>query len=136
MDECVFCGLGRHLDQALYSDGTCFVVFDKFPAEKGHMLVISRVHSENMLAAPEEAVAHCFLVARKFAALCMEKLQATGVNVTTNIGKGAGQIIPHFHIHVIPRYPLSKRDVRYFGRAEMPPEESAMLAAQLGLHNQ
>jgi histidine triad (HIT) family protein len=31
-------------------------------------------------------------------------LGAKGVNILTNVGEVAGQSVPHFHVHVIPRY--------------------------------
>lgn len=30
---------------------------------------------------------------------------ATGLNLFTNAGVDAGQTVPHFHVHVVPRYP-------------------------------
>jgi histidine triad (HIT) family protein len=98
------------------------------------VLVISKVHSENMLAASDQMVEHSFTVAKRFAALCKEKLHATGISVITNIGKDAGQVVPHFHIHVIPKYPTVQRELRYNGRLEITPDEVAELSALLSVH--
>ncbi len=134
MNECIFCTIRDHgLNSALYEDETCFVVLDKFPAERGHMLVISKVHSENLLTAPDLTVGHAFTIAKRFAALCTEKLNATGVNVITNIGRDAGQAIPHFHIHIIPKYPAGQHDMHYNGRSEMAPDEIATFSKLLGM---
>ena len=42
--------------------------------------------------------------AQEAAALIKEKLQADGLNIVQNNGETAGQTVPHFHIHIIPRY--------------------------------
>lgn len=105
MDKCVFCSLGSEKDaKRVFSDEYCFVVLDKYPADYGHMLVISNAHFGNMLLADEKLVEHMYAVARKMAARTVDKLNAGGVNVVTNIGRQAGQIVDHFHVHVIPRY--------------------------------
>ncbi len=36
--------------------------------------------------------------------LAIEKLDAKGVNIATNIGEYAGQVVMHTHIHIVPRY--------------------------------
>ena len=43
-------------------------------------------------------------VAKKMAAVMTEKLKADGFNIVQNNGATAGQTVPHFHIHLIPRY--------------------------------
>jgi histidine triad (HIT) family protein len=44
-------------------------------------------------------------MARVVAVRVTERLGATGVNLLTNNGGDAWQLVPHFHVHVIPRYP-------------------------------
>lgn len=109
MEGCVFCEIGSGLhDTFLYSDDACFVILDKFPAERGHVLVISKEHHDSLLATPDETVSRMFTTAKRFAVRCKERLGATGVSVITNSGKDAGQVIPHTHVHVIPRYGPSR----------------------------
>jgi histidine triad (HIT) family protein len=98
------------------------------------VLVVSKLHSENMLSTPDPIVGHAFTVAKRFAALCKEKLHATGVSVVTNIGKDAGQAVPHFHIHVIPKYPAARRELRYTSRSEITPDEVTELSKLLSTH--
>ena len=31
----------------------------------------------------------------------------TGINVFQNNGRASGQTVPHYHVHVVPRYPTS-----------------------------
>ena len=34
----------------------------------------------------------------------LKEMGAKGINILTNVGEMAGQSVPHFHVHVIPRY--------------------------------
>lgn len=57
-----------------------------------------------MLTCPKNILDHAYEVAQMIAQAQISQLGATGVNVITNAGRSAGQSVPHFHIHVIPRY--------------------------------
>jgi histidine triad (HIT) family protein len=136
VEDCIFCAIReKGLGSALYNDDACFAILDKFPAERGHVLVISKAHSADMIAAPEQDVVRSFAVAKRFAALCREKLNATGVSVITNVGKDAGQIVPHFHVHVIPKYPPGQREMRYNSRMEITPDDTALLTKLLSIRH-
>ena len=100
---CIFCDLAKEHGTAVHDDDKCFAIPDKYPSEYGHLLVISKDHVESLLPASDEMVSHMFIVSKSIAQLLKERLGATGVNVATNIGRDAGQMIDHFHIHVIPK---------------------------------
>jgi histidine triad (HIT) family protein len=105
MEGCVFCALRQHgKERLLFEDSTCFVVPDRNPVEKGHLLVISNMHYLNMLEAPDEISAHMFVIAKRFGLKLCSTMGAEALNISTNIGKEAGQAVFHFHIHVVPRY--------------------------------
>jgi len=130
----VFCAIRDHgLANALYEDDKCFAILDKFPAERGHLLVISREHHTDLITAPESDAEHAFAIAKRFAARCKDMLHATGVSVLTNSGRDAGQVVPHFHIHVIPKYPAGQREMRYNGRLEITPDDATVLSKLLGM---
>ena len=75
------------------------------PITHGHMLVIPREHAVLMSDMNETAAMRTFRVARKLAAVVRSTLGATGVNLFVADGEVAFQDVPHFHVHVIPRYP-------------------------------
>jgi histidine triad (HIT) family protein len=108
--ECVFCNISKLKEDTIFENEHCFVKLDKFPNEVGHMLVISKKHTADMLTADNHIISEMFLVAKKMANLSKAKLGASGVNIQTNIGKDAGQFVFHFHIHVIPRYPFKHKN--------------------------
>lgn len=106
MKDCIFCKIpAEGKEKLLFKDSKCYVIYDKYPAGKGHMLVISRKHYKNFLEAPDTLNAHLFSVAKKFAKLAIKEFKATGINLVVNNGKDANQAIMHVHVHVLPRYP-------------------------------
>jgi histidine triad (HIT) family protein len=103
-EECIFCTLGNGNPRIIFEDEVCYVIPDRFPSEYSHLLVIAKDHSENMLAAPDSTVSEMFLVAKKFGLKLESIMGADGVQIASNVGLEAGQIIFHFHIHIIPKY--------------------------------
>ncbi|MBP1448780.1 MAG: HIT family protein [Thermoproteus sp.] len=127
--DCVFCRIARGEAPAwkVYDDGEILVVLDKYPASRGHLLVIPRAHYESVVDAPLDAAAKAFRVASAFAKL-WSKLGARGVNIVTNAGREAGQMIFHFHVHVIPRW---GGPVLWHGREELRKDEAREVAEKL-----
>ena len=70
---------------------------------KGHALVVPKKHYDNFLATPQEVMHKVMDVAQRIGQVEI-KLGAEGVNILTNCYAAAGQSVPHFHVHVIPRY--------------------------------
>jgi histidine triad (HIT) family protein len=87
----------------VYEDDEFVVILDKYPASYGHLLVVSKEHFVNILDAPLEKSVKSFEIATRFAKAWRE-LGAPAVNVVTNAGREAGQMVFHMHIHVIPRW--------------------------------
>ena len=130
--DCVFCRIveGSAESYKVYEDDSVVVILDKYPASKGHLLVISRDHYESASKTPPPIVSRAFLVAAGLAKYYREELGAPGVNILANDGAQAGQMIFHFHVHVIPRWrgdPLS-----FHGRREISPEEAREVLSMLG----
>lgn len=96
--------------------------------ERGAALVVPNVHVETLLAATAEQVGAAHCEAQRLAALMVAELGATGVNVFQNNGRPAGQTVPHYHVHVVPRYPTSDPAVRFreadFERTSRPELEA------------
>lgn len=105
-DNCVFCKIaqGAIPSYKVYEDETVIAFLDINPSSRGHTLVLPKGHYTSMVTCPKAVLDHCFEVAQIVAQAQQRELGATGVNVITNIGASAGQSVPHFHIHVIPRY--------------------------------
>lgn len=88
-----------------YQDDTVVAFLDVQPITHGHMLVVPRDHAVLMSDLNETVAMRTFRVARQLASAARRVLGATGVNLFVADGETAFQDVPHFHVHVIPRYP-------------------------------
>jgi diadenosine tetraphosphate (Ap4A) HIT family hydrolase len=107
-DHCPFCTMP--VDRLLEANEGAFVVLDTYPVARGHSLVVSRRHVEDIfdLTANEITDILRLIVATRMR-LDVE-LRPAGYNVGVNVGPTAGQTIMHAHVHIIPRYPGDSAD--------------------------
>ncbi|MFV0342084.1 MAG: HIT family protein [Anaerocolumna sp.] len=105
-DNCIFCSIiGKEISSTtIYEDEWVKAIMDISPANKGHVIIISKKHCENIFDLDEEATEKIFITVKKIAVILKEELQCDGINILQNNGKAAGQTVFHFHIHIIPRY--------------------------------
>ena len=105
-EQCIFCRIanGQIPSRTLYEDENFRVILDLGPATKGHALILPKKHAKDLLELPEETAAKAMVLAKKMALLLKEKLHCDGLNLVQNNGEAAGQTVPHFHLHLIPRY--------------------------------
>ena len=89
----------------VHQDDTVVAFLDIQPITHGHMLVVPREHAVLMSDLNETVSMRAFRVARSLAAVARQTLGAAGVNLFVADGEIAFQDVPHFHVHVIPRYP-------------------------------
>ena len=111
-----FCRIARGEGKAYvaYEDEEFMVILDKAPVSFGHALVITREHYEAVQDVPPPTLARAWLIASAVARHLRVNRKAPGVNVLTNSGSAAGQVVFHFHIHVIPRWEEAfRRGVRH-----------------------
>lgn len=105
-DDCIFCKIanGEIPSKTLYEDERFRVILDLGPATRGHALVIPKEHASDLYELPEETASQVLVLAKKMAARMTDKLHCDGMNLIQNNGEAAGQTVPHFHLHMIPRY--------------------------------
>lgn len=105
-DDCIFCKLANGVfpTNSIYEDECVKVILDAGPATKGHALVIPKEHYQDIFDIEDTTLANAMKVAKKVAARMVDVLNCDGVNIVQNNKEAAGQTVPHFHIHVIPRY--------------------------------
>ena len=105
-DDCIFCKIanGEIPSKTLYEDERFRVILDLGPAARGHALVIPREHASDLYELPEETASQVLVLAKKIAVRMADKLHFDGLNLIQNNGEAAGQTVPHFHLHMIPRY--------------------------------
>ncbi len=104
MGDCVFCKIveGGIPSEILYSDDRVIAFRDIEPQAPVHFLVVPRRHVESAFHLREgdgELLARMFDAAQK---VCAELgVERSGVRILTNVGPDAGQVVMHFHLHVL-----------------------------------
>jgi histidine triad (HIT) family protein len=128
MADCVFCEILRGESPAsfTYQDDSVIAFMDVQPITHGHMLVVPREHAVLMGDLNETAAMRTFRVARKLAEVARHTLGATGVNLFVADGEVAFQDVPHFHVHVIPRYPKDGFGLTFPHSYEHPPARAQL----------
>ena len=103
---CIFCEIldGKRDGHFLYEDEHHVAFLDKYPIDVGHSLVIPREHHERITDMDSQAVGNLFAIVPKIASAILEATGADAFSLGQNNGRAAKQIIPHVHIHIIPRY--------------------------------
>lgn len=115
---CVFCEIvkGDIPADKIYEDDYVLAFLDIKPHNPGHTLVIPKKHYQNLEEIDEDSLAKLILAVKKVALMMKDKLGVLGYNVIENNNLIAGQVVPHIHFHIIPRY---KNDgLRFFERIE------------------
>jgi histidine triad (HIT) family protein len=104
--DCLFCRIvaGEIPSTRVDEDERTVAFMDINPATRGHVLVVPREHTTDLLEIPDEDLAAVARMGRKVAQRQKGRLRADGVNLLNSCGKPAWQTVFHFHLHVIPRY--------------------------------
>ncbi len=134
-DDCVFCAIvrGEAPVSWVHQDDTVVAFMDVQPITQGHMLVLPREHAVLMTDINETAAMRTFRIARKLAAVARTTLGASGVNLLVMDGEAAYQDVPHFHVHVIPRYPKDGFGLTFPPSYENPPARAQLDAIAAAL---
>jgi len=88
----------------IYQDDNCIAILDKYPIDKGHSLVITKKPYEKLIDMGVDEVAKLFSKIPKIANAIIKATNADAFSIAQNNGKAAKQIVPHVHVHIIPRY--------------------------------
>jgi len=103
---CIFCEIvqGKKEGYFIYEDENYVAFLDKYPIDTGHSLVMPREHFEKITNMTAKKVGELFSKIPKIAKAVIEATKADAFSVAQNNGRAAKQIVPHVHIHIIPRY--------------------------------
>jgi ATP adenylyltransferase len=100
--ECPFCS--RVELTVLFEDRLAFVIEDRNPVSRGHVLVIPKRHTTEYFDLGTAELRACQQLLTEARKLLLEKHpEVAGFNVGVNSGAVAGQTVMHCHIHLIPR---------------------------------
>ncbi len=103
---CIFCQIvkGKIPSDTVYEDREVLAFLDIMPVNPGHTLVIPKEHYETILDIPAGVVARISEVLPHVARAVMGATGAPGFNILINNYPAAGQVVPHAHFHIVPRF--------------------------------
>lgn len=106
MPNCIFCKIiNKEIpNYTVYEDEHVLAFLDIQPRSKGHTIVIPKVHAENSSKLSDEQVQNLFVGVKRAQAKVEATLHPDGYNVGWNQGEAGGQVVPHVHVHIMPRW--------------------------------
>lgn len=120
MEDCIFCKIikGEIPSFKVYEDEKVLAFEDINPVTDGHTLLIPKTHAKDLWEINEESLIAIQVASKKVIRAIKEVLDPTGVAALQLNGKGAGQVVDHYHLHLIPRLkdspplPMSQWELR------------------------
>lgn len=105
MEECVFCKIisGELPSMKVFEDEYTMAFMDIAKDVDGHILVIPKKHCKNILDCDYDTLNHVMNTVKKVSNHLVENCGYDGVDLLNANDESAGQTVPHFHIHIIPR---------------------------------
>lgn len=104
--DCLFCDIisGKKTGHFIYEDDSHVAFLDRYPIDIGHSLVVPREHHERITDMSAEKVGTLFSKVPRIVNGVLQATNADAFSLGQNNGRAAKQIVPHVHVHIIPRY--------------------------------
>lgn len=90
--------------EIIFEDEETIAILDVHPVNPGHTLVIPKKTVVNALDADEATFLAVMKTVHRLAPAVQRATGARGINVHINNEPAAGQVVPHLHVHIIPRH--------------------------------
>ena len=133
MSDCIFCKIikGELPCNKIYEDEHTFVFLSIDPAvpEGGHTLVIPKKHYELIDEIEEKDYSNLMKTVQKFSRVLLK--YAEGLNIIQNNKRIAGQIVPHVHFHLIPRFSDDNVELNYWKEHKLSSEKMDEIAEKI-----
>jgi len=94
----------KEVGHFIYTDEKHIAILDKYPIDFGHSLLIPKKQYEKITDMPENEISDLFSKIPKIVNGILKTTNADAFSLAQNNGRAAKQIIPHVHVHIIPRY--------------------------------
>jgi histidine triad (HIT) family protein len=104
-DTCLFCKIAqKKIDAKIIDENENAIAFlDAFPLTAGHTLVITKKHYAKLQEVELDQMAYLFNLIHKILPPIEKGTGAQSTLIAIHNGKDAGQVIPHLHVHIVPR---------------------------------
>lgn len=100
--NCIFCNIDK--TRIVAENETAVAIYDGFPVNEGHMLIIPKQHIKDYFETCEQDKVGLWKLVDECKEIVDKKFKPDGYNIGINCGEVAGQSVMHLHIHLIPRY--------------------------------
>lgn len=133
MRDCLFCKIasGEFASATIFENHEFRVILDKFPSGKGHVLILTKEHFDDIYDMDADTAGKLFALATEVARAIKIVIGCEGLNILQNNGAVAGQTVMHFHLHLIPRFSGDALDFRWPTQA-FDDDELQELAESIG----
>ena len=102
----------------VYEDDIALVMMDIFPQARGHVLVIPKAASRNLLDAEPSTLAAIMPLIQRVAIALKAATRADGIRLMQFNEAPAGQTVFHLHFHLIPAYEAQEMASHSAGKAD------------------
>ena len=104
--DCIFCMIiaGEIPAVKVLDEDLVLAFMDINPSSQGHMLVVPKKHTENLFEISDGDLAAVTNAVKRCAQAVKEALKAEGITILQLNGKASDQIVPHLHVHIMPRW--------------------------------
>jgi len=133
---CIFCDLPRAKNDRenliLGRTPHTFAILNRYPYNNGHLMVVPRSHSGDLVSLPREEHEELAEMLRIAMRLVGQAYRAQGYNLGMNLGPAAGAgIAEHVHWHVVPRWTGDTNFMPVLADTKVIPEALAATAERL-----
>lgn len=104
--ECIFCKIARGEIPChrIYENKNTLAFLDVKPHAQGHTVVIPKKHAVRIFDLSEDEQKEMMVDVVKVMKKIDKVLNPDGFNTGWNQNTAGGQVVPHLHIHILPRY--------------------------------
>ena len=129
--DCIFCRIikGQIPCTKVYEDSYVLAFLDIGPVNKGHTLVIPKEHYETIFDMPDSLLCLVASAAKKVSKAIKEGIGCDGINVIQSNCRASGQLVPHYHAHIIPR--LETDGLKHWPQGKYKEGEAAQVAEKI-----
>lgn len=101
MNNCIFCKIvkGEIPSNKVFENKNFLVFLDIKPVSSGHLLIIPKKHVVWMQEADDKTIGDIFKLTKKMMIALKKGLKCDYIQVAV-----VGNEVPHFHIHLMPRF--------------------------------
>lgn len=131
MGDCIFCKIikGEVPCTKIYEDNEVLAFLDIGPVNKGHTLVMPKEHYETLLDIPDDLLCAVSEAVKNLSKAVKKGTGCGGICILQNNFKISGQLVPHYHVHIIPR--LGTDGLKHWPQGEYKEGEADRVAEKI-----